>query len=472
MTTSSTPSRTDTAVIYARISNDAEGRELGVERQEQDCRALAERLGLAVVAVYVENDTGASTRSRKPRPKYDAMMQQVRAGGVGTVLAYSNSRLSRRPAEWEDVITFAEASGVEVRTVASGTFDYSTADGRATARTIAAWDAAEAERTSERVRRAFDQRAQQGKPHGKVAFGWTRVDGNDVVDPEQAAIIRDTAARLLARESLRSIVKDLNGRGIPSPRAHAWDSVMLRQIMLRERNAGRLVHRGVVVGAGAWQAILDDDTHDRVRALLLDPDRVTTRGTPNRYLLSGVATCGRCGGVLRVNCAGAGMTRAYYCASCFGVRRRLDSVDRVVVKTIVERLSQPDGPDLLGGDQAALTAALERGAALRIRLDAAADQYADGLIDSDQLARITARLRPQIAEAERTAEAARPADPALRALVDGSSDVASNWSSSTLEVQRAVIRMLLNVIVDSTTVGTKFDPASVRRKWIGSAATA
>lgn len=464
MTTARTLTRTDTAVIYARISNDSEGRELGVERQEQDCRQLAERLGLAVAAVYIENDTGASTRSRKPRPRYAAMVDQVRAGGVGTVLAYSNSRLSRRPAEWVDLISLAETTGVAIRTVASGTTDFTTADGRAVALTIAAWDGAEAERTSERTRRAFDQRAEQGKPHGKVAYGWSRVDGNDIVDPAQAAIIREVAARVLARESMRSIVKDLNERGIPSPRALAWDSVMLRQIMLRERNAGRLVHRKVVVGAGAWQPILDDDTHDRVRALLLDPARVTTRGTPNRYLLSGVATCGRCGGVMRVNRTGNTPTLSYYCASCFGVRRRLDDVDVVVVETIIERLSQPDGPDLLGGDQVALTAAFERAAALRVRLDQAADQYADGVIDGEQLARITARLRPQIAEAERTAEAARPADPALRELVNG--DVAANWDAATLDVQRAVIRALMTVTIESTRPGTAFDPARVRREWL------
>ena len=47
------------AAIYARISRDREGAGLGVERQEADCRALAERLGWDVVAVYVDNDISA-----------------------------------------------------------------------------------------------------------------------------------------------------------------------------------------------------------------------------------------------------------------------------------------------------------------------------------------------------------------------------------------------------------------------------
>jgi DNA invertase Pin-like site-specific DNA recombinase len=58
------------AAIYTRISRDKEGTELGVQRQEQDCRALAERDGLQVVRVYTENDIGASTLSKKRRPEY------------------------------------------------------------------------------------------------------------------------------------------------------------------------------------------------------------------------------------------------------------------------------------------------------------------------------------------------------------------------------------------------------------------
>ena len=82
------------AVIYCRISNDPEGRELGVKRQEVDCRALADRLGLTVIRVYVENDVSASTLSSKPRPQYAAMLAAIDAGEADVILAYSNSRLT------------------------------------------------------------------------------------------------------------------------------------------------------------------------------------------------------------------------------------------------------------------------------------------------------------------------------------------------------------------------------------------
>jgi site-specific DNA recombinase len=47
------------AVVYVRISDDPEGTERGVDRQEADCRAYAAAHGWEVAAVFRENDTSA-----------------------------------------------------------------------------------------------------------------------------------------------------------------------------------------------------------------------------------------------------------------------------------------------------------------------------------------------------------------------------------------------------------------------------
>ena len=70
------------AVIYCRISKDAAHNELGVQRQEKECRALCDQLGYTVAAVYVDDDRSAYTG--KPRPGYVAMSAQVATGASGT----------------------------------------------------------------------------------------------------------------------------------------------------------------------------------------------------------------------------------------------------------------------------------------------------------------------------------------------------------------------------------------------------
>ncbi|HYS38449.1 MAG TPA: recombinase family protein, partial [Pseudonocardiaceae bacterium] len=126
---------------------------MGVARQLEDCRQLAARNGDTVTRIYSDNDIGASTRSRKPRPEYQKMIKDARDGLIDKIIAYTSGRLTRRPREHEDLIDLAEQLGVAFGYVASPGFDLNTAAGRRVARILAATDAGEAEDISERARR-------------------------------------------------------------------------------------------------------------------------------------------------------------------------------------------------------------------------------------------------------------------------------------------------------------------------------
>ncbi|MGI8680626.1 MAG: recombinase family protein [Mycobacteriales bacterium] len=47
------------AAIYCRLSQDRTGAGVVVDRQERECRQLAESLGWTVSKVYVDNDVSA-----------------------------------------------------------------------------------------------------------------------------------------------------------------------------------------------------------------------------------------------------------------------------------------------------------------------------------------------------------------------------------------------------------------------------
>jgi len=85
------------AAVYLRISRDAEGEALGVARQREDCLALAQAAKLDVVEVFTDNDIGASKYSKKLRPEYERMLADAKAGRFSTIVAYTTSRLTRRP---------------------------------------------------------------------------------------------------------------------------------------------------------------------------------------------------------------------------------------------------------------------------------------------------------------------------------------------------------------------------------------
>jgi site-specific DNA recombinase len=149
------------------------------------------------------------------------------------------------------------------------------------------------------------------------------------------------------------------------------------------------------------------------------------------------------------------------------IRRKddLDDLDDLINGIIVERLARPDAVDLFTtGDTADQRAALAESEELRGRLDDAADQYADGVIDGRQLERITARLRPQLAEVEKRLRTVDSA-PLLDGLA-GTPAVRDLWAQLPLSRRRAVVALLLDIRVHRTRQGARiFDPACVERTW-------
>lgn len=304
---------TGAAAIYARISRDSAGESFGVARQIEDCTALATSKGLAVVDVYTDNDIGASTHSRKKtRPEYERMLGDARAGRVAVVLAYSNSRLTRRLRELEDLIQLHEQHGTRILTVVSGEDNLSTADGRMVARIKASVDAGEAERTAERVTRKHLEMAQAGRVvgGGNRPFGWD--DDQVTVREREAALIREAAADVLGGLPLRRVVNRWNEAGITTSTGKQWTNGLVLQHLRSPRLAGWRVHRPkgtkwtpvppLAVGKdgepvrGQWEPILDDATHRALVTKLTTPDRRTRipRRNARRYLLTGLLRCGEC----------------------------------------------------------------------------------------------------------------------------------------------------------------------------------
>ena len=96
--------------------------------------------------------------------------------------------------------------------------------------------------------------------------------------------------------------------------------------------------------------------------------------------------------------------------------------------------------ELFAGDDTAARAARERAAGIRARLDAAADDYADGLIDRAQMRRITGKLRPELEQAEAVALRAWRGAQLLTELAGP--EAAARWDAMTVVQRRALLEAL------------------------------
>lgn len=206
--------------------------------------------------------------------------------------------------------------------------------------------------TSDKVREVFDMKRRNGEFIGAfAAYGWMK-DPNDknalIIDEEPAAVIRQMASMILDGMSLNSVVRYLNDHGIPCPAAYKqktlglkyqnphidptrtplWSPQTVRRILLDRKLCGDLVqgqqriksykvHIRESVPEEDWfivenaiPAILDRDTFDKIRAVLL----LNTRTGPSQkrlYLFSGFLKCADCGKAMTRS--KVGNTVYYYC---------------------------------------------------------------------------------------------------------------------------------------------------------------
>jgi site-specific DNA recombinase len=486
--------------LYRRISEDELGLQTGLTRQLRECRDVSAADGGRVVGEFSDNDISASKMA--PRPGYEALMAALAApnpdGRQRRIVTVHTSRLWRNRVERAIGIDTWGKANIIIRPKNGPLLDLRSASGRMVAGMIGETDTGESETKAERIVSAAVERAQEGRANGAVLYGWTRkyiyddrgkvIGFGDHENPAEADIVREIVNRLLGNESVISITKDLNRRGVRSPGAGQrrkargpgqpadgakWGKSSVRKVATRHANVGlRIFHRNRPDEAlipAAWPRIVDPDKHDRVVALLSDPKRNTEKPGSRQHLLTwGIGECGRCGGYLRSALRGnaryGSKQLLYVCAEEDCVGRNETAVDRLVKHHMVALLQRPDVVDLLTGSSTQAAEALAQLETLRARQSKAADEYAEGEITSDQLRIINAKMRPKIEAAEAAVAAHRPS-PHLELVMASVGDVAERrWEGMDVNQRRAVMQAFgVRVVIQPVTRrGPGFDPESVQ----------
>lgn len=455
------------AAIYCRISEDREGRGLGVRRQEKDGRALADRKGWTVAEVYVDNDVGAW--SGKARPDYRRMLDDIKAGRRDAVIVWHLDRLTRRPVELEEFFEVCDAAGIKDLASCTGDVDLSTHDGRFMARILGAVARKESDDKSRRTMRKHLELAEAGRPvGGSRPFGWE--DDRVTVRGEEAAMIRAAAARVLAGASLRGVAVEWNAGPVRPTRGGRWTQSNIRRILLNPRVAGHRAMRGVIVARAVWPPILDEGTWQRVRSVLEDPARRTNPAFGSRrYLLTGFLRCGRCGArlVSRTGYPSYGCISGADTGGCGGIRIVRRPLDDFVAAKVVERIDTP-GLAVVSApaeDEQALLAAL---ADVDVRLqEAGRDFYGEGVITREVF--LGAQRSLTARQADLRARLAALTRVEARAVL-GASDapLAEGWAGLPLDQQRALVGAVVDrVEVGAASIRNRFDPGRVRIVWQG-----
>ena len=444
------------AALYLRISLDATGEGLAVERQRQACMAILAARGWTLAGEYVDNSVSASDR-KKQRPGYDALVAAYDRGEFDAIVCYDLDRLTRQPRQLEDWIDAAAERGLALVT-ANGEADLTTDAGRLFARLKAAVARSEIERKSQRQKDANRQRATAGKP--PVGLRLTGYTAKGDLIPAEAEIVRRIFAEFLNRKPMRGIVRALNDDAVPTRSGKPWAVSTVRDILTNPRYAGRAVYQGQVTGAvGEWVPLVTGEVFDTVQAILADPRRRTQRSVERRHLGAGLFVCGECGGRLsswsgeRYRCRAGG---------CF--TRAIEPVDDYVTRVIAGRLAMPDLSHVLASRDADRSAPLlAEIETQRRKITRAESDYMAELIDGPLYKSIRDAAQAAIRAAETSLAAATASNAAGAVLSAPDPSVA--FLGADLATRRAVIDLFAIVRVSPNARARSFDPDTVVIEW-------
>ena len=485
--TTTTPQR---AVLLTRISDSRNGDTAGVDDQEADLRKRAAALGWGVGEVIIENNTSAFKRRqvvlpdgrkalRVVRPGFRRALELLQSGQADGLLALDLDRAARDPRDLEDLIDVVESREprIPVESV-TGSLRLANDADVSMARVMVAIGNKSSRDTARRVSRARLRQAEEGRPRhgGPRPFGYEA--GGLVIRESEAEEIRKATDSILAGVTLRQVTADLRRRGVPTVTGGAtWTPIAVRDILLRARNAGLVLHQGAVLEGvtAAWEPIMPRDTWEALTAVLTDPNRRTSPGNTPRWLGSLIYRCGHPDCIdldppstLRVGTSGKRPQPAYRCFTSAHLTRVATPLDEFVSKVLCARLSRPDAIDLLPGPGAGVdTAALAREAnALRARIREAKDLWESGVLSAVDLKTRHARLAEQLAAVQGKLRSASGRNPV--ADLAGRADAAEVWAGLDLGRRRAILETLMTVSVlplAKPPGRAPFDPDTIRIAW-------
>ena len=185
-------------------------------------------------------------------------------------------------------------------------------------------------------------------------YGYDNVDGELVVVPEQAVVVKRIFADALAGKGTHMIARELNSEGLPPIQGKKWHPGTIKFILKNEKYTGDVIFQKTYTDSsfnrhrnnGEYdqyfcenhhEPIISHEDFDKVNELLRQRGKEKGNGEDtakynNRYGFSGRIKCGECGSTFkrRMHYKPSGA----YVAWCCG--RHIDSVDACSMKYITD----------------------------------------------------------------------------------------------------------------------------------------
>lgn len=358
--------------IYTRVSTVAQTEGYSLEAQQERLKEYAEYRELQVAGIYC--DAGKSGKNIKGRPAFMQMMTDIKSqkDDIAFVLVFKLSRFGRNAADILKSIQLLEDFGIDLVSVEES-IDSSTPGGRLTLAILSA--AAEMEReniTGQFLAGKMQKALEGGWTGGTIPYGYTNVDHELVLVPEEAEVIvkiyelyqqGDMSASAVAHELNQGDYKRVLSDGEQKPFTYDFVSRILdnpfycgrvyfnRRTNKKDRDGRtiKLDEENIISAKGQHETIISEDVWEKVHAKRLQIAERYKKKEEHVYthLLSGIVKCPVCGKHLvgsisrTKNLTGDGYYRPIYYYNCrYNTRQngRTCSYSRSLNQEIVDGL--------------------------------------------------------------------------------------------------------------------------------------
>lgn len=462
-----------TADLYLRKSSADGGK--SVSQQDDECTDGITERGWAVGQRFTDDNRSASRYARRAREDYEALVKHIRAGACQIVALWETARGGRREVTYFELLELCRETGTKIYIYTHDRlYDLTRrSDWRSLAQEVV--DSADlSAKISEGSQRGKRRLAMNGRPAGKLLYGYTREYNpttgeyvRQIEHPEQAPVIRRMAAEVLSGVSGLEIARRLNAENIPTATGVRWQGPDIHRLLRNPAYVRGRIHRGELLPdvQGDWPAILDLDDWKACHRKLSDPSRIPARESGTlKWYLTNVPLCGRsdCDRTLRT----ARTNGAYrYTCTCLRISVKATDLNGYIEQIVKSRLSRDDAQGLFlpRRDDVAVRRAEAEVHDLESSLREWRDLAKERKVSPTSFAEIEPDLVQQLAAARTKVEVLTgpPPLPELQGV-----DVASRWDDLAPAVQRAVVRILMTItVLPAAHKGARFSPDRVRIEW-------
>jgi DNA invertase Pin-like site-specific DNA recombinase len=255
---------TDAGQIYCAYARQSlhkagdRGDSVSVADQFRSMEEYAGRLGGAIVARFSDVDVSGGTESRDG---LDKLLEAVKTLKPHAVLIRDVSRLARDTRIFLTLVDTLSRSGVKLLSATENLED------RTLTVVVSAFAERERHMLAGRIAGGVREHARRGKTHGRVPYGYRRVNGEMTIIDSEAAVVRQMYEWFAAGRSTPMIAEKLNSDpAMPRPQRAAFWRRDVVALMLRHRAycGDVVIHARTDISGRQWPAVETRDAHPAI----------------------------------------------------------------------------------------------------------------------------------------------------------------------------------------------------------------